>query len=176
MPLLTPEARSRVLLRSLAGLQVGVLGGTLMLAWFAIHSLVLGQPWYAMPNLLGSTFFGELAFQSGAGRVTAAGMALHLCASGCIGVTFGLVAPAKSALSPLRALLLGLLAGLLWYYLLYDWFWRLVNPWVPLYSSHRTMLIAHLIYGAGLSRWRAVFGSMQGQSFEQAAVTEPRCP
>jgi len=164
-----PAARPRLLIRVLAGLQVGVTGGLWMLLWFAVHSLVLGQRWYAVPNLLGSTFFGDHAFRSGAGWVTASGFALHVLASGCVGVLFGLVAPASAVLSGLRAFLLGLLAGVLWYYVLFEPFWKIVNPWVPLYSSHRTMVVAHLIYGAWLARWRRAAMAIQGQIGEDRA-------
>lgn len=164
-----PAARPKLLLRVLAGLQVGVTGGLLMLLWFAVHSLILGQRWYATPNLLGSTFFGDHAFRSGVGWVTASGFALHVLASGCVGVIFGLVAPASAGVSGLRTFLLGLLAGMLWYYLLFEPFWKIVNPWVPLYSSPRTMVVAHLIYGAWLSRWRGVAAAIQNQPAGESA-------
>jgi hypothetical protein len=135
----------------LAGLEVGVLGGLVMLGWFALDSMWHAQRWYAVPNLLGSTFYGNLAFRSGAGRATVSGIALHLCASGALGAAFGLVAPRGQ--SPLRYLLLGVATGLIWYYLLFGAFWRFVNPLIPLYSSAREMVVAHALFGFCLSRW-----------------------
>ncbi len=167
-----PEARTKLVIRVLAGLQVGVTGGLLMLLWFAMHSMILGQRWYAVPNLLGSTFFCDHAFRAGAGWVTASGFALHVIASGCVGVLFGLTAPASAAISGLRTFLLGLLAGMLWYYVLFELFWKFVNPWVLLYSSHRTMVVAHLIYGAWLARWRGVAMAIQGEPRDETAPVE----
>jgi len=143
---------SRIVVRALAGLQAGTLGGLVMLAWFALHSMTQNQSWFAVPNLLASTFYGDAAFRSGFGRVTLAGGALHLCASAAVGVLYGLFFPDRQ--SPTRLLLTGMLVGLAWYYVCYGAFWKFVNPLVPLYSSERTMVIAHVFFGAclGLSR------------------------
>lgn len=149
----------RVLVRLLAGVEVGVVGGLAMLAWFALNSMLQAQRWYAVPNLLGSTFYGELAFRSGFGRVSLAGGALHLCAAGAIGALFGLFAPQGQ--SAFRVLLIGIVTGLAWYYLLFGAFWKAVNPMVPLYSSYRSMLVAHFLYGLWLGRWPHVFRSIE---------------
>jgi hypothetical protein len=160
------------LLRLLAGVQVGVTGGLVMLAWFALNSMLQAQRWYAVPNLLGSTFYGDLAFRSGFGKVSVVGGALHLCASGAIGALFGLFAPQGQ--SGFRVLLIGVVTGLAWYYLLFGAFWKVVNPMVPLYSSSRSMLVAHVLYGLWLGRWPGVLRSLE-QSGVEGGRLAPDC-
>jgi hypothetical protein len=155
----------RVLLRAFAGVQVGVIGGLVMLAWFALNSMLQAQRWYAVPNLLGSTFYGDLAFRSGFGKVSVAGTALHLCASGAIGALFGLLAPQGQ--SGFRVLLIGVATGLAWYYLLFGAFWKAVNPMVPLYSSDRSMLVAHALYGLWLGRLPQVLRSLERTGIDE---------
>ena len=43
----------------LFGLQLGVIGGILMLIWFALISPVLGHPWWLIPNLFASHFYNS---------------------------------------------------------------------------------------------------------------------
>lgn len=147
------------LLKSLAGLEVGILGGLVMLGWFAVRSVRVNQHWFAIPNLLASTFYGDLAFRSGFGKVTLAGMALHLCASGMLGVMFGFLMPPGQ--SRTRIFLIGMVVGLSWYYVLFGAFWKFVNPLVPLYSSEATMVIGHALFGACLGRCAPVLRSLQ---------------
>jgi hypothetical protein len=147
------------LLKALAGLEVGILGGIVMLIWFAAHSMLLNQRWFAIPNLLASTFYGDLAFRSGFGKVTLAGIALHLCASGVLGTLFGLFLPLGQ--SRTRIFLIGMVVGLSWYYVLFGAFWKFVNPLVPLYSSEGTMVIGHALFGACLGRCTRALKSLQ---------------
>jgi hypothetical protein len=156
-------ARKR-LLKLLAGVQVGIVGGLVMLGWFALNSVAMSQKWYAVPNLLGSTFYGDLAFRSGFGRVSVSGGALHLCATGAIGALFGLFVPQGQ--SGFRVLLIGVAVGLGWYYLLFGAFWKIVNPMVPLYCSERSMLVGHALYGLWLGRWPQVLRSLERTYFE----------
>jgi hypothetical protein len=162
MTLRVGSPESRIVVKALAGLQAGTLGGLVMLVWFALHSMTQNQSWFAVPNLLASTFYGDAAFRSGFGRVTLAGGALHLCASAAVGVLYGLLFPERQGST--RVLLTGVVAGLAWYYLCYGAFWRLVNPLVPLYSSQRTMVIAHVLYGACLAFSRRFLRALEAPS------------
>jgi hypothetical protein len=158
------SSRRRAWLKLLAGLQVGIMGGLVMLGWFALNSIAHSQRWFAVPNLLGSTFYGDLAFRSGFGKVSLSGGAIHLCATGAVGILFGLFAPQGQ--SGFRILLLGVAVSLVWYYLMFGAFWKVVNPLVPLYCSDRSMLVGHALYGLWLGRWPQVLRSLESSCLE----------
>jgi hypothetical protein len=78
-----------------------------------------------------------------------------------------------------RAALLGMLAGLVWYYFSQALFWRKLGWLVTLYSPPRTLLLAHLAYGLTLgwfpSRLRAAMRGLSGEAPEaQISVTDAR--
>ena len=143
-----------LLVRALAGVEAGVLGGAAMVAWFMLVSVWQGQFWYAVPNLLAGVFYGEVIFRSGFSMVTIAGIAIHLVSGGLVGALFGLLAPAGQ--TPPRTVLLGLVAGLLWFYFNQFLWWRRTNPLLIYYTAESSMLAAHLLFGVVLGRlsWR----------------------
>jgi hypothetical protein len=131
-----------------SGIEAGVIGGLAMLLLMVSGSLLHGQPWLEIPNLLGSTFYGARALRSIVGLPTLSGIALHFVITGAIGGVFGLIC--RSVRERRRLLLLGLLAGVVWYYLADAVFWSRVNPLVPLYSPQPATLFAHALFGACL--------------------------
>jgi hypothetical protein len=137
-----------ILPRVLKGIEAGVVGGLAMLALLAAAALLRGHVWWETPNLLGSTFYGTRAFRAGPGRITIAGGAFHLVITGVVGALFG-VACGHLYLRR-RLVLLGTLAGIVWYYLADAVFWKLVNPLVPLYSPPLSTLLSHALFGACL--------------------------
>src|SRR5215475_13135263 len=126
--------------RAMAGVEAGVLGGLFMMAWLAILSLLQGQSVWSIPNLLASTFYGEAALRRGFRWTTLSGVALHLIVSVAAGLLFG------SAVSGIagrgRVMTLGFAAGVAWYFLSEGFFWKHVNPLVPLYTRGGGMLLA----------------------------------
>ena len=146
--------KTSLAVRALAGLETGVLGGAVMLGWFATISVWQDQLWYAVPNLLAGVFYGELIFRSGFGFVTLTGIAIHLISGGVAGILFGVLAPEGQA--PARVVLLGLVAGLLWFYFNQFVWWRRTNPLVIYYTAESSMVAAHLLFGIFLGRlsWR----------------------
>jgi hypothetical protein len=134
--------------RAASGLEAGVIGGLAMLSVLISFSLLRGRVWWESPNLLGSTFYGLRAFRSGVGMATLSGVAFHLVITGSVGVLFGLICGAMAGRS--RLFLIGLTAGLLWYYLANALLWSQVNPLVPLYTFTPAALVSHGVFGACL--------------------------
>ena len=74
----------------LFGLQLGVIGGILMLIWFALISPILGHPWWFIPNLFASHFYNSREVIFGPGIVTIVGIAVQIVTSGIVGSMNGL--------------------------------------------------------------------------------------
>jgi hypothetical protein len=143
-----PRELSRALARLLSGIEAGVIGGIAMLALLVAGSLTRGDPWWTTANLLGTTFYGMRAFRGAPNQATLAGGAFHLVITGVVGAAFGL---ACGGITPRRRLVLvGTLAGLIWYGLADAVFWRQVNPLVPLYAPQPATLLSHALFGACL--------------------------
>ncbi len=143
-----PEQHGRVsplICKALAGIETGVFGGLAMFGWMALGSALDMRSIWTPMNLLGSTLSGRQALPWGFGWTTVMGLSLHLTVSGLVGMMFGLLV--GSAGRRLRVTLLGMLAGLVWYYFSQALFARRLGAFVVLYSPPRTMLMAHLIYG-----------------------------
>ncbi len=56
--------------RVLAGIDTGAVAGLILLVWFAVHSRLLREPWWAKFNLAAAPFFGERIFVMGPGLAT----------------------------------------------------------------------------------------------------------
>src|SRR4051812_37646084 len=119
------DAKSRMPLRVLAGLETGIAGGLIMMTWFIFHALLRGLYWWVVPNLLAATLYSGRPFRFGFGIVTVVGLALHLASAGCVGAIFAALFPPRN---PARILLVGLMAGIAWYYLAFGILWNRLNP------------------------------------------------
>ncbi len=139
---------SGALARLASGIEAGVIGGLAMLGLLVSGSLLRGHVWWETLNLLGSTFYGSRAFRFGPGMATISGAALHFTIAGVVGGLFGLTC---GAVRERRHLVpLGMMAGLLWYYLADALFWQHVNPLVPRYAYQPVALFSHAVFGACL--------------------------
>lgn len=143
--------RRRILFRALAGIECGVLGGAAMALIWAASSAWRGQPPWIAFNMLGSLLEDRETLRRGLGAATLAGAALHVAVAGMIGAAFGLWM--GEARNRLRASLLGILTGLLWYYVAEGLVWRRLGALAYLYIPLRTLMVAHLLYGLALSRY-----------------------
>ena len=138
----------RRLVGLMSGIEAGIIGGLAMLLLMVSGSLLRGHVWWEVPNLLGSTFYGSRAFRTGASFPTLSGAALHFVITGTIGGLFGMACGGIQQRR--RLVLLGLLAGVVWYYLGDAIFWRRVNPMVPEYSPQPVTILSHALFGACL--------------------------
>ncbi len=132
----------------MAGVEAGVLGGLFVIAWLAMLSLLEGRSVWSMPNLLASTFYGEVALRRGFRWSSLSGVALQLLVSSAAGLLFGLAV--RGIANRSRVMFLGVATGLAWYFLSVGVFWKYVNPMVPFYARGGGMLIAHLGMGVFL--------------------------
>jgi hypothetical protein len=133
--------------RAASGLEAGIVGGVAMFVVLVVFSLLRGRVWWETPNLLGSTFYGSRAFRSGVSMATLSGTAFHLVITGTLGTLFGL---ACGALARQRLVLLGIVAGVFWYYFADAVLWRQINPLVPLYTFAPGAIVSHGVFGACL--------------------------
>lgn len=136
--------------RGLRGLEAGVIGGLAMIALLTCGALLRGYVWWLPANILGSTFYGVRALRSSPGWATVAGYAFHIVITGILGILFGLACGGLERRR--RLLLLGGLAGLIWYFLASAVFWTWVNPLVPLYSLQPDTLVGHVLFGMCLGK------------------------
>jgi hypothetical protein len=155
------------LVRALAGIQTGVLGGLAMWGWLAASSAVDRQPVWTIPNLLASVFYGRDVLRRDFSGLTIAGLALHLFAAGLAGLLFGLLVGESQ--NRLRVALLGILTGLVWYHFSEVLFWRKLGALAAIYSPVRPMLLAHLIYGFALAWYPSALGAARRQFPEEPA-------
>lgn len=149
------------LLGALAGFQLGVAGGLAMLAWYVVMAPVVGQPWWAIPNVLASRYFVYQVLGSGPGFPTLAGASFQLVTAGVLGIVVGFFTPAGR--------LAGIGAAIAWYLLSYFLLWRRVAPLAIAYTPQAILAIGYFLYGSALGYHRAVFNRLVTS---QAAATK----
>jgi hypothetical protein len=154
---------------ALAGLETGTLACLGMLAWLGVSSMWYRRSFWATPNLLASTFYGESALRNRFTAHTLSGLALFLLIYGSIGIIFGL------ALQHRRGALLlgtGILEGVVSYYLVFGWLLKHWDPLIALYAQDRPIFASHVLYGAMLGYYARHLRRVWPAS-ERAAPTPP---
>jgi len=136
--------------RFVAGLQAGMAGALVMLAWLGLAMIWAGHSVWWFPNLMATTFGGDPALRNGFGKYTAPGFALHLLLYSLFGGAFGWLVPSR--MGGTRILLLAVIAALGFYFAMYDFVWPRVNPLVPLYSPDRPVIVGHVFFAFFLAR------------------------
>lgn len=134
---------------ALAGIHAGVLGALAMIACLMIGSVWDHRSPWSFPNLLATTFFGSDAYVNKFAHTTWTGLALTVAVYGFLGMVWGVVWGDKSR--PGMALT-GAIAGLLIYFLFYDFAWKHANPLVTLYAPNRQLQVGHVVWGLILAR------------------------
>lgn len=118
----------RSIARVLAGIHAGVLAGFAVLAWMMLLSLLSGESAWRIPNLLASAFYGPLAMRGEFGRITLAGISLHLLQCAVAAVIFSISMPTSSYGRTLLASLL-YAAALAW--AANSFVWKSLYPFLP---------------------------------------------
>lgn len=146
--------------RVLAGIDTGAVAGLILLVWFAVHSRLLREPWWAKFNLAAAPFFGERIFVMGPGLATLAGAALLFLLFCLLSVAYCLLACSRGAV---RASLLAALWMTAWHVFADRWFWPLLDssagawfPWSATVPAHAAMAILLLRCPARYRRLRAL--------------------
>lgn len=159
---------SALLVRVLAGIQTGVLGGLAMWGCLTASSALDRQPVWIVPNLLGSVFYGREVLRRGFSGFTITGLALHLFVAGLVGVLFGLLVGESQ--NRLRVALLGILTGLVWYHFSEALFLRKLGALAAVYAPARPMLLAHLVFGFVLAWYPSGLGAARRRFLADPAL------
>lgn len=129
------------LCRLAAGVDAGAAAALAVLGWFALHSRLSGDPWWAKFNLAAAAIYGGDVYWMGRSRATLAGAALLFAVYTLLGVLFGFLAGRRGFWS-------GLLLALLWMGLWHMAAERFVWPWLdgaaPEYFNPLATAPAHL--------------------------------
>ena len=134
----------------LAGLQAGTAGGLLLFLWLAATAVFYRHTAWWVPNLYASTFFGDAALRENFNKYTWTGIAFFLAQFAACGALFGVVA--RQDRDRLRAVVLGLIASVGWYYLTFHGLWKTVSPLMLVYSPDRPIFAGHQLFGFWLGR------------------------
>ena len=132
----------------LAGFELGVLGGLLMLGWYVLSAPVIGQPWWTIPNLLASKYFSYSVLRAGPGFPTLAGTAFQLVTAGVIGAGVGFVLPIGR--------LGGVAVSAAWYLGCFFYLWPRVAPLAPAYTPQILVMAGFFVFGSTLGYHRTL--------------------
>lgn len=137
----------------LAGLQSGILAGTIMMAWIMLACWVQGQSAWTIPNLLAATFHGGRTYRPDFVWRTWSGLGLHFLFSGALGICFALLRPRWRHLW--ATALFGAVYGLLLYAVAAPRFWERVNSPLGLYSRQGFVMAGYGLFGLvlGTTDW-----------------------
>lgn len=91
LPAERPRGLPRLLCRLWAGLECGVLAGTIILLWFIFHSVVHGEYWWSKFNVAASWFYDLAVYHAGLGRVTLTGASVIIIFYCLASIFFSLV-------------------------------------------------------------------------------------
>ena len=82
------QSLPNLLCRLWAGLECGVLAGSISLVWFVLHSLLRGEFWWSKFNIAASWFYGTAVYQVGLGWATLSGASVLMMFYCLVGVFF----------------------------------------------------------------------------------------
>jgi hypothetical protein len=144
----------------LLGLQLGVIGGLLMLAWTALVSPIVGHPWWLIPNLMASHFYTPRELYFGPGVVTLVGAAVQVFTSGLVGSMTGIVTPGGR--------LSGIAMAIAWYLFCLLFLWKRMAPMMLLTPVQPILWTGYFIFGSTLG-WHRHLRSRIHHAFRDTA-------
>jgi hypothetical protein len=135
----------------LAGLQAGLVGVLLMLAWLGVSAAWQQRSFWTAENLMASAFYGTRSIHSGFASRTLPGLALYVVLYSLLGALLALAV--RDRATRMRTILLAIFFAMVWYYASFHWMWERVMPLVALLHAERPTAIGHVIYGLWLGRF-----------------------
>ena len=145
-----PDWIAKKALDILAGIEIGIIGGVVMLLWLALSAPLTGNSWWSILNLFASHSYGVRLVRGGPGMVTVSGIAVQLAAAGAVGAITGFLVPSGR--------LFGLAVTVTWYVFCYGFFWKRYAPLVLVYGPQPLLAIAFFLYGSVLG-WHPHFAA-----------------
>lgn len=146
----------------LAGLQSGMLGALVYLAWMGVNAKLQLRSFWAAENLLATVFHGGGAIHSGLTGSTVSGLALYLLLYSLLGACFAMAL--QTRLPRFRLTLVSIAFALSWYYLSFHVLWRWVAPLVATLHFQNPTLLGHVFYGAILGQYPAYLARLPKSS------------
>jgi hypothetical protein len=162
MELATESRSRRALSVFLAGLQAGMLGALVFLAWMGVTAKLQQRSFWTFENLAASAFYGSGAIHRGFASSTVFGLALFLLLYSLLGAAFAAAVPVR--MRRLWITLASILFALCWYYVTFRWMYRELAPVIALLHVEKTTAWGHAIYGLAMARYPAYLpkrGSVQ---------------
>lgn len=130
----------------LAGLETGIAGGVCALLYSVFDSLAAGEAPLGAPERIAAAAFGRAILRDGA-AAAAAGLSAVFFAAGVVGMAFGALVRWRWAFR--RVILLGPLAALGAYYLVFEW-WA-GGPGAI--GTRRSLVSTHVVFGLVLAMY-----------------------
>ena len=142
------------LLRSLSGVETGMIGGLLTLVWLLVTGWLLGAPGWVIPNLMATPFHGQRSLTADFGFVTLSGIALHLLECGLAAMAFAWLASPEWPAG--RSLVAGLVLSLFAHGLMETFFLERWNPVLLSYAPPAVLWTGGMLFGLvlGCTPWR----------------------
>ena len=166
-------ASTRIRMRHvLAGIGLGVAGAIFVLLFLMLGSLWHRRSIWIPANLFSTAVYGPDAYINHLAATSWAGVAIVVVMYGVAGALWGIVWRDRR---PRYLLLYGAICGAITYLLLFDVFWKRLDPFLSLYAPDRQLELANLIWGMFVVRSPAVAARVEsGASTPQEQEVEVR--
>jgi len=137
----------------LAGLQAGVFGALMMLAWLMLSAQSSGNSPWLPANLFAILFHGPKAYRDFYHPDAWSGVAFIVFAYGLAGAGWGvLLAHFGHSDRPLVLILYGVLTGLLVHTLIFGILMKTWAPLIVMYAPDMAMRFGHVLWGLTLAK------------------------
>lgn len=156
--------------RVLAGIDTGAAAALLVLLWFAVHSRLLREPWWAKFNLAAAPVFGDRVYYMGPGVATLVGAALLFLVYSLLAIVYALLAGDRG---PFRAFLLGAAWMACWHVFAQRWVWPRLDPSASPYFPLAATAPAHAAAAILLARLPSRLRSLRALAGHQADPMRP---
>lgn len=143
--------------RTLAGVDTGVTGAMIFIAWLLFHSWLVHEFWWAKLNVMAAAFYRQDAFTSGPGVVTLTGAAVLLLIYALLGVVFSIYARRSGVIANLFAAI-GLV--LVWQAFSDAFVWKRISVFALSFLPPSATLPGHLLFAISLARFPRRFRSI----------------